>query len=414
MKFIKKYEPFLLFLLFVPVLLMRMNVESTRYCSPDSDYYLEVSRNILAGEGFTGPKVFDYNAETHQLIPLYAETPFGHPDQYEKHFFAVWPLGYPISIVAVSALTSLEPLWASKLLNILLLAADFYLLYLIFAGSSYFPLYYFGSFTMLEICSYTWSENLFLPFFFLFILTIKRIHQSEKLVWKYILLFALSLIGMCLARYASVIFFFAGLTLMLWYYFKKETTKTKSLFWGLALGSLGVGAYLFNNYLQCGYLTGMPRVNTQDFTAYELIQRFFLGIFNQLHIIKQYRFSGTADMLLYLFTTGLQLALMIYIAFLIFFRSPDKPVKESNKLLVYTGFLYLIFLTYMTFTSTIDPFDYRTLIPFSFPVFIAVFNETEERLKAGKHQKAIVLTKLFFIMSLLLNLPKKHILDLLF
>ena len=71
MVFKKKYELLFLFFLIVPVLILRMNIESTRYCTPDSVYYLEVSKNILSGYGAVGPKVFDFNPETKQLIPLY-------------------------------------------------------------------------------------------------------------------------------------------------------------------------------------------------------------------------------------------------------------------------------------------------------------------------------------------------------
>ena len=412
MLLLKKYEPLLLFLLIIPVLILRVNVESTNYRTPDSDYYLEVSRNILSGEGAIGPRVFDFDEEKHQLIPLYYNTPFGHPELYKKEFFAVWPLGYPIGIVAVSKLTTLEPLWASKALNILLLGIDFYLIWLFFSGSTNLPLYYFGSYTMLEICSYTWSENLFLTFFLLFMVVLKNIRHSDASSWKPILLMAIALAGMTLARYASVIFYVAAFAIMIWYYRKKEFLKTKSIFAGLALGSFLLGIYLLNNYLQCGYLTGMPRVNTQDFTAAELIQKFFLGIFNQLHIIKQFRFSGKADFLFYIFTTALQLGLMILTA-LQLKTSFQKPFENKNRLLLYMGILYLVFLIYMTFTSTIDPFDYRTLTPFSFPVFIALLAETEERLRSNQSLKTILVLKGFFIFSLLMNLPKKFLVGLL-
>lgn len=412
MLLLKKYEPLLLFLLIIPVLILRVNIESTHYCTPDSDYYLEVSRNILSGQGFTGPKVFDFDEKKHQLIPLYHQTPFGHPELYQKEFFAVWPLGYPVGIVTVSKLTSLEPLWASKVLNILLLGLDFYLIWLFFSGSTNLPLYYFGSYTMLEICSYTWSENLFLTFFLLFIVALKKIHDSDSCSWKRTVLLSMALAGMVLTRYASVIFYVAAFAIMLWYSHKKEWIKMKSIFTGLVLGGLGIAAYLFNNYLQSGYFTGMPRVDTQDFTSVELVKRFFLGIFNQLHIIKQFRFSGKADFALYLLLTWLQLAMMLLLAWQLK-TSVQKPFSKKNKVLICLGICYLVFLIYMTFTSTIDPFDYRTLTPFSFPVFIALLAEAEERLKSNQSVKTILALKVFFIFSLLMNLPKKFLIELL-
>jgi len=412
MRYLKKYESLLLFLLIALVILIRVKVESTHYCTPDSNYYLEVSRNILSGEGCVGPKVFDYNSETHQLIPLYSETAFGHPDQYRKEFFAVWPLGYPAGIVMVSKLTTLDPLWASKIVNLLLLALDFYFLYLLFAGTNSFSLYYFGSFTMLEICSYTWSENLFLPFFLLMMVCIKKIITTEQYSVQYILLLTLALAGMCMARYASVIFFAVIAGLIFFYYRKKDSIRSYSFLLALTFGSLLIGLYLFNNYLQSGYLTGMPRTNTQDFTVGELISRFFLGMFNQLHIIKQFRYDGSAELLVYLFEVLIQLVLTGYLLLLLRKNILTQPFNWMNKFLVYTGLLYLIFLVYMTFTSTIDPFDYRTLLPFSFPVFIALLSEIEVRLHQSWQTKGIIAVKIFFIFSLLMNVPKKFLLNL--
>jgi hypothetical protein len=414
MPFKKKYEPVFLFLLFIPVLLLRVNVESTHYCTPDSKYYLEVSQNILSGLGFVGPKEFEFDSEKKQLIPLYDKTPFGNPDRYEKKYFSVWPLGYPACIVAVSYITTLPPLWASKILNIILLALDFYLLFLLLQGTSNIPIYYFCSYTMLEISSYTWSENLFIPFFLLLFLSLKKIHNTERISINNIVLLSLALIGMCMARYASVIFYVGTFAVLLYYFRKKQLHKVKSLFYGLAIATITFGLYLYNNFVQTGYVTGMPRSNTQEFTAMKLIGKFFMGLFNQLHLVKQFRFSGTFDFILYLFLVLIQLCLMTYLFFLIRNNSLVKSISQKSKLMIYMGLMYLAFLTYMTFTSVIDPFDYRTLLPFSFPVCIALLTEVDERLVLNRNTKAIWMIKGFFYFSLIMNLPKKYLIDLLF
>lgn len=414
MVFKKKYELVFLFLLIFPILLLRVTIESTNYCTPDSVYYLEVSKNILSGLGCVGPKTFDYNSDKSKLIPLYDKTPFGQPNLYEKEYFAVWPLGYPLCIVAVSYVTTLPPLWASKLLNILLLGLDFYLLFLLFSGSSYLPLYYFCSFTMLEICSYTWSENLFIPFFLMLILSIKKIHTSTTILVKYILLLALALFGMCMARYASIIFYVSTFVVLLHYLRRQAFEKAKMIFFGLVISTISLSLYLFNNYIQSGYVTGMPRTNTQDYTSIELTGKFFMGIFHQLHLIKQFRISGTADLIFYLFSTTLQLSLMAYLFYILINNSIEKNFSEKSKLMLSLGFIYLIFLIYMTYTSVIDPFDYRTLLPFSFPVSIALLAELEARLTINNRNRAILVVKAFFVFSLVVNLPKKYLLGLLF
>ncbi|HSZ24968.1 MAG TPA: hypothetical protein VK766_04585 [Cytophagaceae bacterium] len=414
MVFTPRLQAFLLFLLISTVLIIRDNVESTSYCTPDSKYYLEVSKNILSGLGPVGPKAFEYNESKTKIFALYDSTSFGHPETYQKEYFAIWPLGYPICIVVISYLSGLEPVWASKLVNILLLALDFYLIYLLFGNFHSLSLFYFCSFTMLEITSYTWSENLFIPFFLLLILSLKYISETDFISLKNILLLATAMAGMCLARYASVIFFLSPIIMMVWYFRKKEYSKTKSIFFGLLISSFILGLYLFNNYTHTGYLTGMPRVNTQENTLYNLTIAFFMGIFHQIHIIKQFRFSGTVDFLLYLVLTLIQVCLMVYVGYHLMRTKIVKGTTVQTKLLLYSGFLYLLFLIYMTSTSTIDPFDYRTLLPFSFPIALALLSEMEERLYLSKKYKLITAVKIFFLLSLFLNLPKKYLVDLIF
>ena len=414
MALIKKYELFFLFLFLIPVLLLRMNVEQTKYCTPDSVYYLEVSQNILSGYGAVGPKAFDYNKNKTKIFPLYDKTAFGRPDLYEKEYFAIWPLGYPACIVSVAYITQLSPLWSSKVVNILLLALSFYILFLLFDGTSILPMYYFGSYTMLEICSYTWSENLYLPFFLLFILSIRRIHESEVFSIKNMLLLSLSIVSMCLARYASIVFFAIASVFLLYYFNKGQYEKAKVLFSSLLLSAIVFGSYLLNNYWRSGYMTGMPRVNTQDFTPLELFEKLYMGLFNQLHLIKQFRFSGTADFAFYLVLVFIQLALIYYIAKLLIKNDAIRSISFINKVMLGIAFFYLIFLIYMTFTSTIDPFDYRTLLPFSFPLMIALLFEVEVRLVKLESKYALLSIKAFFIFSMFMNLPKFYIIGLIF
>ncbi|HWZ22695.1 MAG TPA: hypothetical protein VNW06_08580 [Cytophagaceae bacterium] len=398
----KKYELVFLFLLLVSALLFRIHIENTNYCTPDSVCYLEVSENILSGKGI----VIDRNIEQASDKDLQKMS--------REEYFAIWPLGYPACIVAVSYVTTLPPLWASKLLNLILLALDFYLLYLLFSGSAYLPMYYFCSYAMLEMSSYTWSENLFIPFFLIFILSIKEIDDNPVFTIKNAALLCLALLGMFLSRYASVIFYASTFLILLYYIRRKEFKKVKVLFYGLLVSTILAGLYLFNNYIQTGYSTGIPRVNTQEYTSLELMRKFFIGIFNQLHIIKQFGISGTLDLLFYIFSVVIQLGIMVYLFYILATNSLAKKIAQRSKLMVIVALMYLVFLIGVTSVSTIDPFDYRTLLPFSFPVFIVMLAEVEERLAVNHKNKTIIIVKAFFIFSLILNLPKKYLLELLF
>jgi len=366
------------------------------------------------GLGPVGPKVFEFDKEKGTLIPLYDSTKFGNPESYKKDFFAVWPLGYPISILAISNLTTLDPLWASKLLNIILLAVDFYLLFLLFGEFSLLSIFYFGSFTMLENVSYTWSENLFITTFLLLFYALNKLQQKDTVSYKYISLLSIALFGMCFSRYASAIFYSTPLLFFIYYGRKKEWSKVVNISIGVTLSLVLLIAYLYYNYIQTGYITGMPRIGTQEFTFIELTQKFFIGQFNQLHIIKQFRFSGKSDFLFYCSTTLLQLILMGIVTYQLVRKPLALTLSFLQRLLLASGFIYLVFITYMTFTSTIDAFDYRTLLPYSFPIMVVILTYVEQKLFLSNNEKIITLLKLFFVFSLLMNLPKKFIIESIF
>jgi hypothetical protein len=302
-------------------------------------------------------------------------------------------------------------MWASKLLNIILLALDFYLIGLIFGRNKNLGIFYFGSFTMLEICSYTWSENLFLPFFLLLVYALGKIQNNSTSSFRTIILIAISLIGMCLSRYASVVFFCVPFTVFVYNYFRNNLGKAKAIFIGLAISSFVLIVYLYSNFLQTGYLTGMPRINTQEYSHLDLLKKLFIGLFNQLHIIKQFRFSGFLDFLLYTGATAIQLILIFYVWSKIRNQRFHYHFTFINNILLYAGLLYLFFLIGMTITITIDPFDYRTLTPFSFPLILVLLNEVEKKLVEINNKNVLSIVKLFFVFSLLLNLPKKQILE---
>ncbi len=401
------------FILLSAALLFRSEIEKTHYCTPDSKYYLEVSDNILKGLGPVGPPVFGYDSSAKAVVTFRQKTQFGNPDTYDKQYFAIWPLGYPLAIVAVASVTNLSPLWASKVLNILLLAVSFYLLWILLDSHALLSVFYFGSYTMLEICSYTWSENLYLPLFLLFLLSIKKIHKSNSFSVRWIFLFTLSLSGMCLARYASAVYFIVGGIILLYYFYKSEKSKSIAIALGLFFSSLIFISYLYINYLKTGYITGMQRTDIQELSFWQLVQLFWLGMFNQLHIIKQFRFNGNADFILYLLLTIIQIAVIFFIIYQLRKKQYQLRFDTLARLLLLNSSVYLVFITYLTFNSTIDPFDYRTLLPFTFPLIIALLFTLEKELRKKHQMMLMLIIQGFFLFSLIMNLPKHYLLSLL-
>jgi hypothetical protein len=241
-----------------------------------------------------------------------------------------------------------------------------------------------------------------------YILSVKHIEQSDKIHIVHLALFIITLTGMCLTRYASVIYFVVSIIFACQYLQLRAYRKMVFMLAGILISALVIAAYLWNNYLQTGYITGMPRNNTQIFSIATLCYKFIIGMFNQLHLLKQCRFAGTNDFIFYLFLTFMQVILMAY-TYIKLDHKTFKFFKKTNKHLIISASTYLLFITTLTFFSTIDPFDYRTLMPFIFPLMIALFATIEENL-AGQTQ-TIMLIKCFFVFAVLMNLPKQYIFE---
>src|SRR5688572_28640200 len=139
---------------------LRVSVEATQYCTPDSNFYLKVAENLLSGKGLVRPNNYPFSKSTGDV------------------YFAVWPAGYPITIAALSFLTNLPALISSKIVNLLFLGFTFILLYKKLGKYAWFPALYFCSFGVLEVYSYTWSEGAFL--FFIIALAFILVQDIEK------------------------------------------------------------------------------------------------------------------------------------------------------------------------------------------------------------------------------------------
>ena len=399
----RKGIPIFAFFIFLSIaILFRTFVESTHYCTPDSKHYLEVSNNFLHGLGFVGPKIMTSKAAQKPIQ-------FGYPNTYEKQYFAIWPLAYPIGIITTASITHLHVMWASKIFNLLLLGIDFWLLYVLFGRYAQLSIFYFGSYTMIEVCTYTWSENLFIPLFLGFIIALKSLKKNKNLHFSSLTLFFSTLLGMCLTRYSAVIYHLSSVVVMGYFFYHQALKKAIGLFVGLALSSLLFISYLYVNYLKTGFITGLPRAATQVYDFWTLFGKFWLGMFNQLHLIKQCRFNGTADFVFYLILLTIQLVLIAYIVYQFQLHKYQFKFNNTCKLLLFNAIIYLAFLCYMTIQSTIDPFDYRTLLPFSFPVMLSILYTTEKKLRTQHAHKILWMIKAFFICAVLFNLPKQYL-----
>lgn len=185
-------------------------------------------------------------------------------------YWAVFPVGYP-AIIGLFAQFLPDAFTASKVANAtltfgsILIAAHWLRLPLLVVA----PLF-FGA-TMLEIISYSWSENLFI---FAHILALAALDAYMRRGTKTALF--LFVVGLLLASSSRYIggFTLLGYLPILTLYLTAQT-RPRVLAAGMATGLVGLcfGGYLYFNLLHTGFPTGMQRMPAPE-SLLELAARF--------------------------------------------------------------------------------------------------------------------------------------------
>jgi hypothetical protein len=390
---------FLLYVAYCGVVILRINIEGTGYTSPDSEYYLEAARSLRDGEGFL-------------IKDLYS--PRVDEPGYRIHFTA-WPVGYPTLIYAVSWLTGLNLFWASKLVNLLFVGLGFLVLRHINREFSFILASIYSAYTIIEMYSYTWSEG---PFMFgclcLIYLSYKIISSKSLDIRNSIYLFA-TLCGMFLIRYITIYAFGALFIYVLYLYWKRQNKLAKPLLLVLTGAGLICFGYLLRNYQLVGHFTGIPRLHVDMESPFQVIGMTIKGIVIELFIIRKYYLRGLPN-LLTIATTALQFGVIGYIVWLLHKeRSLVLSAFKRNTLShtsIAFAIVYLLVLVFLRSVSQFDPPNYRLLSPFTFLMLFAQVNyiiALPNRIDNAVKAKYTLCG--FFVISLLLNLPKKFLLS---
>jgi hypothetical protein len=375
----------IVFLLIALSIVMRTYSEATNYLSPDSKFYLRVAQNVLNDKGLVAPGKYPFDEST------------------PEHPFTVWPVGYPLMISAVSRITSLPVLPASKLLNLLLVAGVIIWLYWHDPSSSWFTATYLMTFGKMEIISYTWSE---LAFVFLMLMLVSFVSKPQLKFVDGIWL-ALILVGLFLVRYAGLILFFFTAIAMAARYLKSDKQSAVFMFFALLVSSVYVLLYFNANHAISGYYTGSDRIQP-DWESIPYFTKLLLqGLANELSLARNYYYRGWPDAV-YLTTIGVQalwLSLLVKKRRLI-----SHALVPREMMMLFMGFFYLVAVVILRKISPFDPFDFRILAPFSAPVFLALFSwyhRQQDFFAQTKYWSIAFMTFCYFM-----TLPKEFILDL--
>ena len=390
------FKLFTLFALIVACIVLRVSVEKTGYRSPDSADYLEVAQNIVDGKGF-----------------YYSTGNTSTPNLSEKlSYFAIWPLGYPLLISAFALIFPTSVFWASKLVNIFFLGLCFLLFRKMNNEKAYLLSLIMCSFTFLEVFSYTWSEAPFVFGILWFVYLVHRFLQDENNN-KYILLLFLCSLFLFLIRYIGGISFVILGGISAWFFLRKNLKPALRLFFITILLSSIAGLYLYNNYLQTGYLTGGERFYPDRESLGLFTWYLFVGLFNEFFIIRNYYWRGENPDSLFWFTSIIQIFLITFV-YLKYLKEESVTISlKSNLIILYVamGFIYLIVLTFLRFFSPFEPFDYRLLSPFSICIYTAFFLFLTDANRSANIVGAYKYIILFFVASLILNLPKTYLVE---
>jgi hypothetical protein len=254
MKIIKNKDTFYLFIIFTfsaIAIIARSFFHHDGYLSPDSTNYLKLAQTLLDGNGFY--------VSSYRL------------NGSDRDFFAIWPAGYPVLIFVVAKIFHLSVFLASKLLNIIFIGLSLCLIKKVFKTDSYIYglVFLFGAY--IHIFSYTWTE---VPFIFGLLWFSSSIYYHLNNPASKALLFNLfiSALFLFLMRYIGA-FSFGVIGLLAMYYFTQKKYRYFIKLSSISLvGIMIVSLYLYNNYIQVGFPTGMPRIPSPE-TNFELLKQ---------------------------------------------------------------------------------------------------------------------------------------------
>lgn len=315
----------------------------------DSGYYLESATHLLRNEGHS-------YTENGRLI-----------------WNGTFPIGYPATIAFVSILTGLSPLWASKVVNLLVSALFLYLLRRWFGERKAVIsgcILLLGQFV--KLWAHTWSEPLFLVLLFAWAYLFFKSSQ------RYWLVFGLGL-ALMLVRYAGIFIIPFTLVLAAYNLWKSKTPIAKIQFRLVFGWVVVIAAYFCFNLYKSGDWYGGERFETKISFLQNLVI-FGKGMLNELFLFRDTDFTQP-DLL---FVVGLGLEVIVAIFF--FNNNGSRPLYGPYlvRFAWNTALGYLIFLFVIRLFSPFDAPGYRLLAPFSFLFFWGILDRMKESNFAGK------------------------------
>jgi len=215
----------------------------------------------------------------------------------------------------------------------------------------------------------------------------------------------LSALLLFMSRYIGAFSF--GLIGLLGLYYgvvKKEKLKSITLI-GIAVINIGIMVvYLYHNYIETGFPTGMQRTPSPETNLQLLIMLIKALIAESVISIHRYSTQAVVLFIVQIFLFG----------FLIWKYSKNKIIKDNNQInglmmLSYVfgavGLTYLFFIILFRWITHFDDYTFRLLGPGSFLIFIALLNFLQQKYSTRFFDKAKYVLIAFGLFSYLLFVP---------
>lgn len=277
-------------------------------------------------------------------------------------WFAIWPIGYPMVLAAISAMTGLDVFWASKVVSVLCIMALLVLFWK--CAKDAFPLLALSlvNLAYLKIARSTLSEPLFMVLLVTMGFAVAHLGRKAnvRISWRCAALLCTLFIGLFLVRYVG---FFAPVWV-------GAAVLICRWGWG-AVGTVavaGLGAWIFDvsywmiNKAMCGYVSGYGRVAPKE-SALELL-RMIIGA--EMHELQAY--GILAFLVVGLWLAGSRLLMKKETTW------PDSADKYDNGWLVFVsaGLLYHVTLVFMRCRQSFDTLGFRLLYPGTLMVVVGL------------------------------------------
>lgn len=352
------------------------------YITSDSAGYLREAVNIANGNGFYYDGLAGYD-----------------------HWFANWPIIYPLLIAGVICVTGTNAYLASKIVSMIMVGMILGAIRLFYKKDAWFYALCVWNLGFVTLTHYTWSEVPFIFFLVVFMMCFSNAVTSEVFKIKHYVWLGIAGLGCFLTRYFGIyIWIVAGLYILLYgYQYWKERSKVICLKKAIALtitafssGMLSV-LYLLLNKIMNGRASGVSRTlwwDDYEILTNDLIQSLLTEVCNIFAIqipdfVEAYPFN-------------IKLLLVFVIMVLLgFFIVRSCTWQSTEGVMITFGICYYVIFIAIRYVSSMDTFYFRFFEPASFIICLGLFGLLLPYVKGKAYVKYFVtLVSAFLVLSM--------------